>query len=218
MKRMGKKKLLKLSPVLVAIYLMAFTLYGQDELSSQRYSDYQLFFEHPREEIYLDLPKNIFYTNEPIQFAGYVFDKLKSLPAVTTTNVYCAIYDKSGELVIQKLFYAQEGKFEGSLNLPPDFSSGKYYIRAFTNWMRNFGTSSMYLRDIYVVDENFEPNSDLESSSSAQIQIHPESYDLVAGIRNSIGFAFTADQTTGGLVNKCVLVDAMDNVLVQETI
>lgn len=213
---MGKKKLLTLSPVILALLLVAPFAIGQNFQEGQLYSDYKLYFDQPREEIYLDLPKGVFYPGEPIQFAGYVFDKLNNLPAVSTTNVYCAIYDEMGDLIVQKLFYAQEGKFEGFLDIPEDKGSGKFYIKAFTNWMKNFDSDAMFLRDIYVVDENYETLEESGSIRPAHIEINPESNFLVAGVRNSVGFVFIPDEKTGIQVRTCQLTDLNDNMLIQE--
>ncbi|PQB04399.1 hypothetical protein [Aureitalea marina] len=216
MNRMEKKKLLTLSPILVALFLVVTNGLAQYGRGEDRYKDYQLYFEHPREEIYLDLPKGVFYPNEPIQFAGYVFDKLNSLPAVLTTNVYCAVYDEFGSLIVQKLFYAREGKFEGVLEIPAEQGSGKYYIKAFTNWMKNFSSNAMYLRDIYVVDENFQSTARSNIDTPARIEINPESSELIAGVRNSVGFAFFPGQGGGSQVSKCQLTDIQGQVLIQE--
>jgi len=168
---------------------------------------YGQFFDLPREKIFLDLPKDKFYKNEPIRFAGYVLDGKTLLPSVKTSNVYCTIYDSIGHLLEKKLFYTENGKFNGTLEIPATMGAGTYYIKAQTNWMQNFSAKSAYVQDIYVIDSISIARVAEPTTSPDEIVFYPEGGNLIAEVPNSIGFRYISNGKKHRKVKSCQLVN-----------
>lgn len=177
-------------------------------------TNYQLFFNQPQEEIFLDLPKNIFFMGEPVRFAGYVFDKIKKLPSSETVNVYVCIYDESGTPITEQLFYTDKGKFYGEIRIPKEKSAGKYFVKAYTNWMRNFPEEFMYMQDIYLIDETQQKESTIAAESST-ILFYPEGGNLISEVRNSVGFRVNINNGNSFAYDECLLMDSQGNTIVE---
>ncbi|MDC8003882.1 hypothetical protein POV27_07450 [Aureisphaera galaxeae] len=200
---------------LIVFLFVGFCSFSQEEVSHEAFfKDYELYFDAPREEIFVDLPKDIFYPEEPVKFAGYVFNKKDNLPSRATTNVYCAIFDSMGQLVDQKLFYSEKGKFQGVLKIPPRKGPGNYYIKAYTNWMKNFSAKSMYVQGISVIDSTTLHGAKDKPRTDYQITFSPEGGNLIGTIENSVGFRVLSNNTASN-IQSCVLVDAMGIVVVE---
>lgn len=88
------------------LLLMLKNLY---QISISKTINYSLISRKKR--FFLDLPKNTFFVDESVKFAGYVFDKVNKVPSTSTVNVYCGIYDSKGKLVDNRLFYTEKGTF-----------------------------------------------------------------------------------------------------------
>ena len=200
--------------LIVCIFSIFCIGYGQQLNSDLKFKNYELFFEQPREEIFLDLPKNTFFVGEPVKFAGYVFDQIGKVPSVSSSNVYCSLYNEYGSLVESKIFYVEKGKFHGEMNIPVEKGSGKYYIKAYTNWMKNFPDEFMFMQEIFLIDENINtPNQIVQVNNN--IHIYPEGGHLVSEINNSIGFSVIVNQQNNASYESCTLTDQMGNELIQ---
>jgi hypothetical protein len=188
--------------------------YSQEPNSDLKFKNYEVFFEQPREEIFLDLPKNTFFLGEPIQFAGYVFDQIAKVPSFDTANVYCSVYNEFGNLVSSKIFYADKGKFHGEIEIPKEKGSGKYYIKAYTNWMKNFSEEFMFIQDIFIIDETAD-QSNQTGRLNNNIHIYPEGGNLVGTINNSVGFSLIINEQKSSPYESCHLVDDLGNQIIQ---
>lgn len=175
---------------------------------------YDAFFEQGRESIFLDLPKKYFYPSEPVPFAGYILENKSQRPSLATTNVYTALYDSIGSLVDQGLYYAQGGTFRGQLKIPDSLASGVYYIKAYTNWTKNFGPQYQFVTDIRLLDSSavIQPQP---LKQQRQLRFYPEGGQLVAGVENSVGFYFEAGVEEEERIVSCGLLDQWGNPVLE---
>ena len=145
------------------------------------------YFFLEREAIHLHLDKSTFLTNEKIWFQGYVINR-KTKKAFFTTNIYVALYDETGNAVMEKLVYAYNGTFSGVIDLDPKWHSGLYYIQVYTNWMNNFSEdeSSIFKINIINPQEGIKNYNKIEKES-LELTLHPEGGNFINGIKNTVG-------------------------------
>lgn len=174
------------------------------------------YFLTDREVIHLQLAKDIYSSSEDIWFKGYITSQNTRLPAARTTNVYFEIMNSDGRQMSKSLIYAGGGSMSGRLRLGKNFSSGKYYIRVFTNWMNNVTEDMSFIYPVTVInrDEKRAPNLSPDFST-AKIYISPEGGTLIAGIPNTVGIR-VADCTGKALPVKEVGIFDKDNNLVKQ--
>ena len=174
-----------------AIFLYVFFVYSlsigysQTDTKDKITEVYTNYFELPRESIFLHLNKSTYITGEELWFKGYIYDSHKNIPFKATTNVQVRIYDSIGNEIKLKRFIASHGVTNGNFAIDSTYKSGTYYIKASTNWMRNFIEDKSHLQKITIYN-NHIPKKKTRSQRTYDIQFLPEGGHLVADISNTV--------------------------------
>lgn len=164
------------------------------------------------EGIFLHLPKLIYRSNEYLWLAGYVYDVNYNIPMIETTNVFCGIYDSTGKQILKEIFYAENGKFHGQLKLPENLEKGKYFVKAYTNYMKNFNKQNSFLQDFYVVDGSFEDVYQ-EETGKFQIEVYPEGGTLIQDVANTVTVSIELGEEIVSIA-KCDIINQKDEIIV----
>ncbi|MDT8347923.1 MAG: hypothetical protein RQ756_08975, partial [Flavobacteriaceae bacterium] len=172
------------------LYCLGF-FYGFSQNLETSYSNY---FELPREQVFLHLNKTKFVTGETLWFKAYVTDQKYGILNPLTKNLYVGIYDEDGVELQKQLWYVEDGMTHGQLEITKEFLTGEYYIKASTNYMKNFGPEQNYLQKISVINLSEEVKWSYKTSSStnnAVLNILPEGGAFVLNTLNSVGVKLT---------------------------
>jgi hypothetical protein len=187
------KKCLSLFLSLGIFTFLNFSLLAQtakDKLS-ESFEEYNKAF--PWEKVYLHTDKPHYFLNDTIWIKAYAMIENGSEAPEPTKSVplYVDLYDSKFERYIDRIIIKlEEGKGQGDIVLPKDLEPGSYSMRAYTQWMRNFGDPAFFHKDIWVgeLGENWEY---VGGDSKLNLGFFPESGDLVEGIESKIGFKAT---------------------------
>jgi TonB-dependent SusC/RagA subfamily outer membrane receptor len=164
----------------------------------------------PTEKIYLHLDKNYYTAGEDIWFKAYVLDANTHEPSILSGILYVELIDAERTILNKRIVKTANGSAAGDFQLSSKLPSGPYTIRAYTNYMRNFGISNFFTKEIFIntskaaaVTNILEPE---ENISSLDVQFFPEGGYLVNGFLNPVGFKAIDDQgnsiaITGKLVD-----------------
>ncbi len=171
--------------ILLLISLSIGQLFGQQKTVEEAYSDY---FTLPREAIHIHLNKTTFFEGEEIWFKGYAYDQKNQLSSKATTNINVGIYDAQGNQVKKALFAAENGVTNGNFAIDSTFTAGIYYLKAETNWMKNFKENNAFIQKIEIITtENLNQEKATEKARF-DFQFLPESGHIVTNTINNIGF------------------------------
>ncbi len=133
-----------------------------------------------REKVYLHTDRDYYYPRESIWFKAYVGYSLPQLRDTLSRTLYVELISPSKKTVDSKVYRINEGVTWGDFKLPDSLPSGQYYIRAYTNWMRNYGDSALFVKPIPVLsrNQNIVPTLQETPIQSPVITIDPgkESY------------------------------------------
>lgn len=189
------------------------SLYSQETKDSIA-SQIENYFTLDREKIHLQFSKNKYFTDETITFQGYCYHLQLGKPHTETTNVIAVLYNENGEKISEKLFYAAGGYFDGAFELNNTMTSGNYYVHVFTNWMNNFAEDESSLFKILVINGN-DTNYPTETAdfSQAEIQLYPESGNIISGISNVIGVKIADCNGNALPVSEAILTDTNGKVI-----
>ncbi len=127
--------------------------FGQTQLNIPEYitQKFQSYCKSvPREEIYIHTDREEYISGENIWFSMYLVDRQSLTPSVISSIVYFEILNSENTPILQKRFLVDKGFGPGQVILPDSLSSGKYTIRAYTNWMKNFMPYNCYMKDINI--------------------------------------------------------------------
>ena len=112
-----------------------------------------------KEKIYVHLDKPYYYPGETIWFKGYVkFDN----PAIDSLSgvVYAELIDPHDRVVLAKTLKIDSGSFYNDFVLSDTLQRGNYYLRAYTNFDRNFGDENLFAKPLFILNagEKVDPS------------------------------------------------------------
>jgi len=181
--------------------------YGQQKKVEDEYAAY---FTLPREALYVHLNKTTYLQGEEIWLKGYTYDQKNQLTSKATTNIHVGVYDAAGNQVQKALFRAENGVAKGNILIDSTYTSGTYYLKAQTNWMKNFKESNAFIQKIEILGEKAAEKDALEAEETYDFQFLPEGGNLVADTKNTVGFKVINNQGKG-VAAKGVIYDANQN-------
>src|SRR5699024_7548978 len=148
---------------------------------------YQDYFDSNREEVFLHLNKTQVIKGEDLWFSAYVFAPNTGRPSLQTTNLHVNLYDEQGALLEAKTVFIENGKGEGYFNLQEEkYPSGKYLIKAFTHYQKNFQEDLSFRQGFKILSRNSVVETD-EANPEFDLQLLPEGGHLLANVFNRIG-------------------------------
>ncbi|WP_194975462.1 TonB-dependent receptor plug domain-containing protein [Aquiflexum lacus] len=185
-------KLLTRPLFILLCFLIQSSVFAQDQFPIVNLID-QYSEKYPWEKIYLHTDKPHYFLNDTIWIKAYgLIESNKELPEATPTMpLYVDLIDgKLDRLVNQIIIKMEDGTGQGDFVLPRDLVPGAYTIRAYTQWMRNFGTDAFFQKDIWVGDlgDGWEFRS---RDPELNLQFFPEGGNLINGIKSKVGFKAT---------------------------
>lgn len=200
----------------VSVILLAPSVFAQNSLRQHLATKYEAFFEPDRENIHLHLNKTIFSQEEHIWFSAYVFDQNSQTPSLQTTNLYVCLYDKEGNEVKRNLLYIEGGVGHGDFKIDSSFTSGIYYIRAYTNWMKNFKHKDSFIQKIEVFPQT--PEIALpDITDQFDVQLLPESGYILENTKSIVGFKVMDVKGAGQKIVSASLINS-DGLSILENI
>lgn len=188
--------MMKKAALIMVAFLLLFMLQVSFRLGAQKINPLLIterFNEYvrnsPREEIYLHVDRYNYVAGEDVWFSIYCFDRAADSLSDKSTMAYVELLNPWNLPVIQSRFRLTGGRGEGNLLLPDSLSSGKYTIRAYTNWMKNFLPYNCFTQDVEIC--NYAKGTDFYDKISVrpgenQILFFPEGGKLVNGTSNKV--------------------------------
>ena len=158
---------------------------------------YESYFKLPRESLFVHLNKTTFIVGESVWFKSYVFDRHNSLRSKKTTNVNVGIYDENGQLVKNHLWLCYDGSGKGNIQIDSTFKTGEYYIKASTNWMKNFEENDAFIQKIRIISNDIQEYKPDVINTEYDIQFLPEGGHLITDVNNNVGFKIIDNKGEG---------------------
>ncbi len=127
-----------------------------------------------REKVYLQTDRDYYYPRETIWLKAYLGYSMLALRDTLSQTLYVELISPEKVRIDSKIYPIKEGVAWGDFRLSEDLPTGQYYLRAYTNWMRNYGDSSLFVKTIPIlkVDENVElQNQQFQNSISPEVAI-----------------------------------------------
>lgn len=160
------------------------------------------------EKVYLHTDKNYYLAGEILWWKLYYVDGYFHKPAGLSKVVYVEILDANNKPVLQaKAALNKEGS-DGSFYLPVSVNSGNYTLRAYTNWMKNFGADYFFEKHIAIVNSMKALGPQTAPVPAAyDAGFFPEGGNLVRNMESRVGFRVTdqfgrGQNFTGALINE----------------
>ncbi|MDV7186344.1 hypothetical protein R3X25_03545 [Lutibacter sp. TH_r2] len=178
---------IKLCYLTLCLIVCFTSIYSQETISKKFIEPIQensLF----REKVFLHVNKSTYFTNETIWIKAYVAEDALNTPSIYSSNLIINLYDSESNLIDKKTLYIQKGVGIGDFLLDSDLKSGTYFIKAFTNYMLNFGNENVFSQEIEIINSKKEKEIIQEEyTTNFDVQLFPESGYLLEGVENVLG-------------------------------
>jgi hypothetical protein len=141
------------SILLILLSFMPWAAYGQgkaklNEEIAAKFSQY--CSSVPREEVYLNTDRDDYIAGEPVWINAYLFNRQSSKLTDESSIVYIELLNPVNQPIIQKKIRIEMGSGPGNISLPDTLSTGKYILRGYTNWMKNFLPVNCFMKEINI--------------------------------------------------------------------
>ncbi len=157
---------------------------------------------YPQQKAYLHLDRLAYRAGEDLWYKAYLIDARKHKPDTISKNLVVEILNSYGNVSMVQMLKLDQGFAHGDFQIPDTMREGLYQIRAYTNWMRNFGQEYYFRRDfniwnpeqlskLYREDKLATKRHKRVSSRKARkfdVQFFPEGGYMVGGIPAKVGF------------------------------
>jgi hypothetical protein len=103
-----------------------------------------------REKVTLTTDRTIYFAGEQIWFNAecWIMANNDTLSKV----MYLELLDRKSRPLVQKKIQISKGRSNGLIEIPSDILTGNYYIRAYTQYMRNFERESFYTTELTIIN------------------------------------------------------------------
>ncbi|MRR19095.1 hypothetical protein EG827_02785, partial [bacterium] len=142
------------------------------------------------EEIYLQTDRDIYIAGEAVYFRTMQFGRLSRNPGTISKVVYVDLLDSYRTPVVQVRVGTDGITGAGVFMIPDTLRTGSYFIRSFTNLMKNYPQALFAYKQISVINP-FESLSRIKippySHQADSVQFYPETGSLVSGVQTRLG-------------------------------
>jgi len=169
-----------------------------------------------QEKIFVHTDKEFYLAGEIMWFRLFYVEGTSHKPLDLSKVAYVELIDKDNKPVMQGKIALKPGSGEGSFFLPSSVPSGNYTLRAYTNWMKNFGPEYFFQKTVRIVNTLKSAPATVVRDTSLRydIQFLPEGGHLVKGLESKVAFRVT-DQYGKGLDCHGVLLGEHRDTLLQ---
>ena len=183
---------------------------GYFHASSQQIYDSllnELYVRYPQEKIYIQMDKSYYNKGETIWFKAYIFTG--HVPSLISKTIYAELINEQGAVLQRKTMPVVQAGAASHFDLPDSNRLSKLYIRAYTSWMLNFDSTSLYLQPVNMIGA---ATKKIKAAASYTLSLFPEGGDLIDNIESRIAFK-TNDQDGKPFAVKGSITDARGKTL-----
>ena len=139
------------------------------------------------EKVYLHVDRDTYYPGDNIWFKAYLVEATDRLLSNHSMNLHVDLISSDSKIIGSRIIKLTDGLGNGDFQLPGKLSSGRYRLRAYTNYMRNFGDELFFNKEITIIN-----SSDADKLLSDSITyIKNKNYDFIPMLFKAVWWNFT---------------------------
>ncbi|WP_026966634.1 TonB-dependent receptor [Algoriphagus terrigena] len=163
-----------------------------------------------QEKVYLHTDKPYYYAGDQVFFKGYFAYGNPYLRDELSKVLYVEVIGMDRDLVIEKKFQIRDGIVVGDFYLPDSMDGEKYFLRAYTNWMRNYGPNQYFLQTLTILDpyKRIAPDEAATSWSTQGVALRSDKEQF--GPREKVTLTLKVSGRNGKAIPATLSVGAWD--------
>jgi len=165
-----------------------------------------------REKPYLTTNKSYYYPGETVWLGGRMLYQNQLMADSLSRVLYVDVMNRKTEVIQTEIFPIREGKVKGGFVLPDSLNSGDYFIRAYTNWMRNYPDRDFFLRPLPVLKKGewVQATPIEETDFFGDLEIKLDQSSMKTGRVTETEISLTFLDETGELTNAEFTISVTD--------
>jgi len=144
------------------------------------------------EKVYLHVDRESYYPGDDIWFKAYLIDASDGLLSANSINLHVELISPDSKIIDSRVVKLDNGLGNGDFHLSEKLQSGRFMLRAYTNYMRNFGDQLFFNKDITIINSSDAAKAFSDSISLNQnkleISFFPEGGSLVENVTSQVAF------------------------------
>lgn len=106
-----------------------------------------------QEKVHLHTDRAFYYHGDQLMFKAYLSYANPDLKRELSKILYIELISGERDLILQKKFKIENGLATGDIFLPDTLKQQEYYLRAYTNWNRNYGPDTYFIQALPVLSD-----------------------------------------------------------------
>lgn len=162
------------------------------------------------EKVYLHTDRNYYTIGESLWYKAYTVYAYNNLVFDNSKILYVELISPESKIIARNITRLESGLGHGDFMLSDslDIKPGKYQLRAYTNWMRNYGDDFLYTKEIQIIkpseevvttakenngsSKNKKKNPiETDDKNALQVAFFPEGGSLVEEVSSYVAFKAT---------------------------
>lgn len=104
-----------------------------------------------REKPYFSTNKPYYYPGETVWFGGPMLYQNSLMQDSLSRVLHLDLMNSNSEIIQSESYPIEQGKIEGALIIPETLTPGDYFLRAYTEWMRNYPERDIFLKALPIL-------------------------------------------------------------------
>jgi hypothetical protein len=168
-------------------------LFTQLSVGNSVHSQYSLPNDSVKiiEKVYLHVDRDGYSAGDDIWFKAYLIDAMDHLLTDHSRNLHVEIISPSSKIILNKTIRMEGGLGNGDFRLSADIKSGRYRLRAYTNYMRNYSDQLFFTKEIIVINSTESdkvPDKVKYVENQIQLTFFPEGGSLLDNVSSNVAF------------------------------
>ncbi len=175
--------------ILIILFLLGIVHLSksQEQVVEERFDQYRK--ANYQEKIYITLDRELYLAGEILWFKVYCVNASTHQFSDLSKVAYVELIGEDSALHMQSLIKLENGIGNGSYQLPTNLTSGRFQLRAYTRWMRNYAPAFYFQKEINIINSFRKmPIFETDKSDTIDIRFFPEGGDLIRGIESKVAF------------------------------
>lgn len=164
--------------------------------------------------IELETDHSSYLSGESIEFSCITLDYILQVPIKISKIAYVEFFTFDNNIISQSKTELKNSCGNGKINIPKELPTGVYYIRAYTNYMKNFSVKDYTLISLEIINPLIpQNNNSLKSSINTNefsCTLYPEGGNIIYNRNNKITCVFKGNNLAPAIG---VITDQSDSII-----
>ena len=209
-RNISMRAIFKIGLILSFLFIIG-NIKGQEDIeNTQRILD-----SDPIENIIIHTDRDIYLSGEKIWFKAYCLNHENTQENTISNILYVELFNHSKGSIIKRKFRINNGSAQGVIEIPKEFPSENYYLRAYTQFLKNYSPETYFTTSLSIINPLNSLKEERFETDKNQIDIYPEYGKFIHGSRTKV--AFRIHNNSAGLINYWVDTDQKEIIAKPQT-